>query len=156
MMSDDLVAVLLSNVPETISLNGLSAYGHQISLPRLPTYLGHDPAVVDVTLVENLLTQAKDGYLDAQGVGNSYKARINTYQSDPRFNLSESQLSQAFGEGSFLLLVFGGNRDDRISTEHTRSFLIEEKFPDNWVPSSTYVTLDQSRNVADQIRAVVV
>ncbi|CEG35154.1 Chloroperoxidase [Plasmopara halstedii] len=143
---------MLSILPDFVTLNTLSRLEHQISLSRPPTYYGHDPAAVNTTLVKSLLLRAKNGFLDAEGVGKAYKARLTEYQSDPRFSVTDSHLTQAFTEGSFLLLIFGANRDDRISVEDARSFLVDEKFPDNWKPSPTPVTLGEARAIAKDIR----
>ncbi|KAL7678975.1 hypothetical protein Plhal304r1_c088g0170561 [Plasmopara halstedii] len=60
---------MLSNLPKCISLKTLSSFEHQISLYRPSTYYGYDPAAVNTTLVESLLSRARNGILDAEAVG---------------------------------------------------------------------------------------
>ncbi|KAL7683956.1 putative chloroperoxidase [Plasmopara halstedii] len=151
-VADEVRAQLISRLPDTFALNLLSASGHDISLSRPPSYSGVDPAKVDKKLVENLVSRAKDGFLDAEAVWSTYKARITTYRSDSRFNVTEEQLNQGSREGSVLILILGGNRNDRISIEYARSFLIDEKFPNDWNSSYTPVSIAQVRTMFAQIR----
>ncbi|KAL7683966.1 putative chloroperoxidase [Plasmopara halstedii] len=150
---DEVVDLLLLGLPDKLSLNDLSSMGHPISLSRRPEYTGVDPAIVDLDLVKDLTSRAKNGFLSAESVGHTYKARREMFQKDPRFQLTPEQARQAYGQGSGAVLVFGSKMNNNtVSVSVINDFFIDEKFPAGWKRASV-IRLDESRKMTDEIQA---
>lgn len=135
------VAILVSQVPDTISLGYLGIHNnieHDTSLAHTDAYYGYDPMTANATLAEDLFNRAGDDrLLTNKIVAATRKDRGNTCNAEnPECAYGVKAQSLAFLEASVLLMALGTG--DTISVDHARSFIIDEKIPDeNTAPKST-------------------
>ncbi|OWZ05598.1 Chloroperoxidase [Phytophthora megakarya] len=138
-------AILVANVPDTINLDYLGIHNnieHDASLAHTDAYYGHDPMTVNETLAEDLFNRAgSDGLLTNKIVARTRKDRGNMCNAEnPECSYGVKAQSLAFLEASVLLMALGTG--DTISVDHARSFIINEKIPDDYKrPASTVGTV---------------
>lgn len=138
--------ILVNQVPSTFSLDYLGNHDlleHDASLAHRDFYYGSDPMLANSTLADDLFARADDdGKLGLTAIASARKDRANTCRaSNPDCTFGLKQSKTAFLEASVLLLVLGEGAS--ISVEHAQSFILEEKFPDDWEKPSLPVTVVQ-------------
>lgn len=138
--------LLVNQVPSTFSLDYLGTHDlleHDASLAHSDHYFGGDPMVANASLAEDMFARANsDGLLDVNAIANTRADRAATCQTsnpDCTFGLQESKT--AYLEASVLLLVLGDG--STISVDHARSFILDERFPDDWTKPALPVTVVQ-------------
>ncbi|GMF09856.1 unnamed protein product [Phytophthora lilii] len=101
-------------------------------------YYGNDPMTVNETLAEDLFNRAgADGLLTNKIVAATRKDRGNTCNAEnPECKYGVKAQTLPFLEASVLLMALGSG--DAISVDHARSFIIDEKIPEDYTaPEST-------------------
>lgn len=158
-LDDTSAAVLIAMVPATFSLDYLSIHNaleHDASLVHADAYFGADPATVDETLAADLFARSQDGEtLGVAEVGAARAARLASCQaSNPQCTFGSTQTTLAYTEASIFLLGFGGgNANATVSVDVAYAFVVEERIPDEYVPSPTAISLTQVRTVAAKLIA---
>ncbi|RLN57339.1 hypothetical protein BBJ29_005607 [Phytophthora kernoviae] len=140
-LGSGVVDILVANVPDTITLDYLGLHNiieHDASLAHTDAYYGHDPMIANETLAEGLFARAgDDGVLTNRIVAATRKERGKMCNAEnPECTYGVKAQTLAFLEASVLLMALGtGNT---ISVEHARSFIMNEKIPDDYTtPKST-------------------
>jgi hypothetical protein len=134
-------AILVAQVPDTINLDYLGIHNnieHDASLAHTDAYYGYDPMLANETLAEDLFDRTgDDGLLTNKIVAATRKARGKTCNAEnPDCTYGVKAQTLAFLEASVLLMALGSG--DTISVDHARSFIIDEKIPDDYTsPEST-------------------
>ncbi|KAG7387870.1 hypothetical protein PHYBOEH_008110 [Phytophthora boehmeriae] len=140
-LGSGVVDILVANVPDTITLDYLSLHNnieHDASLAHTDAYYGHDPMFANETMAEELFARAgADGLLTNKIVAATRKDRGKTCNAqNPECTYGVKAQTLAFLEASVLLMALGTG--DTISVEHARSFIMNEKIPDDYMtPKST-------------------
>ncbi|RLN06691.1 hypothetical protein BBJ28_00003027 [Nothophytophthora sp. Chile5] len=134
--------VLVSQVPDTIDMDYLGIHNkieHDASLAHTDAYYGYDPMTVNETLAEDLFARAgDDGLLTNAIVAETRKDRgVTCNAENPECTYGVQAQTLAFLEASVLLMALGTG--DTISVEHARSFIIDEKIPDDYTAPDTVV-----------------
>ncbi|POM80935.1 Chloroperoxidase [Phytophthora palmivora] len=138
-------AILVANIPDTINLDYLGIHNnieHDASLAHTDAYYGHDPMTVNSSLAltaEPL--KGSDGLFIFKIVAGSRKDRGKTCNAEnPQCSYGVKAQSLAFLEASVLLMALGTG--DTITVDHARSFIVNEKIPDDYTrPKSTVGTV---------------
>jgi len=135
-------AILVAQVPETTTLDYLSTHNnieHDASLAHADAYYGGDPMNVSTALAEDLFSRAgSDGLLTDSIVAQVRQDRGNTCNADnPECAYGVKAQTLAFLEASVLIMALGSG--DSISVDHARSFIVDEKIPDDWTKVSDVV-----------------
>ncbi|KAK1944287.1 Aromatic peroxygenase [Phytophthora citrophthora] len=140
-LGSGVAAILVSQVPDTINLDYLGIHNnieHDASLAHTDAYYGHDPMLANETLAEDLFNRAgSDGLLTNKIVAKTRKDRGKTCNAEnPDCTYGVKAQTLAFLEASVLLMALGSG--DTISIDHARSFILNEKIPDDYTrPEST-------------------
>ncbi|KAJ8564071.1 hypothetical protein ON010_g7275 [Phytophthora cinnamomi] len=137
-------ATLVAALPDPINLDYLGIHNkieHDASLAHTDAYYGHDPMTVNVTLAEEFFSRAgSDGLLTNNIVAKTRKDRGNTCNAEnPECSYGVKAQSLAFLEASVLLMALGTG--DTISVDHARSFIVNEKIPDDYTAPKSSVGL---------------
>lgn len=158
MLDDTSTQTLLDMVPSTFALDYLSAHNvleHDASLVHSDAYYGADPAEVNTSLAEDLFSRSQDGLtLGVAEVGAARAARLkDCLASNPECTYGTTQATLAYTEASIFLLGFGGNVNSSVSLDVAYAFMVEERIPDEYVPSETAISLTEVRTVAAKLIA---
>ncbi|KAI9907679.1 hypothetical protein PsorP6_002966 [Peronosclerospora sorghi] len=153
----DLASALVSQVPETISLDYLGIHQnieHDASIAHKDAYYGKDPMLADEMLAQDLFNRAgNDRLLTNNIVAATRKDRGNTCLADnPDCVYGDRAQNAAFQEAAVLLLILGTG--DTISVDHARSFVLEEKIPDDYVVPKSSVCLSDVRSRAALLKSL--
>ncbi|ETI32536.1 hypothetical protein F441_20558 [Phytophthora nicotianae CJ01A1] len=146
------VAILVSQVPDPISLDYLGIHNnieHDASLAHTDAYYGHDPMLANKTLAEDFFNRAgSDGLLTNKIVAKTRKDRGKTCNAEnPECTYGVKAQTLAFLEASVLLMALGSGNS--ISVDHARSFIMDEKIPDDYTrPKSTVGVVELSARAA--------
>lgn len=135
-------AILVAQVPETTTLDYLSTHNvveHDASLAHADAYYGYNPMNVSSELAEDLFSRAgSDGLLTDAIVAQVRQDRGNACNADnPECSYGVKAQTLAFLEASVLVMALGTG--DSISVDHARSFIIDEKIPDDYTKPSSVV-----------------
>ncbi|RLN38053.1 hypothetical protein BBJ28_00001100 [Nothophytophthora sp. Chile5] len=158
-LDSNLTQTLLNQVPSTFSLDYISRHNvieHDASLVHSDEYFGGDPMSINATLVEDLLSRSLDGKtLGVTEVGEARKDRLAMCQAfNPECVFNSTQVTLAYIEAAVFIIGFGGNVNDSVSVETARSFVSEERIPDDFVASATPISLDEARVMIAKLLAV--
>ncbi|RLN44240.1 hypothetical protein BBJ28_00024500 [Nothophytophthora sp. Chile5] len=145
-LDESATQTLLALVPSTFSLDYLGTHNlveHDASLVHTDAYFGEDPASVNETMVEDLLSRSIDGTtLGVTEVAAVRADRLAECQANnPECSFSASQLKIAYIEASIFILGFGGDVNESVSVDAARAFMSEERIPDDFVPAATAISL---------------
>ncbi|KAI8874641.1 Cloroperoxidase [Backusella circina FSU 941] len=122
---------------ETLDLDRLQVYTvleHDVSLTRQDSALApHDTGNPHPPYVERMKKLAKDGVFTMQ---NEHDARMLRWLESTRDNreLHLGFFSQFASSTECTLLLNVIGRKGKISVDHLESFLLHERFPEDWVP----------------------
>lgn len=137
----------MSGLPDSTSLDILGTHNmieHDASMVHSDVYFGGDPLNTNTTLVDDLLNRAdSSGRINVNAVAAVRRERLAAcWASNPTCTFGTSQISVAYTESCTFLLGFGAKAgDSSISVDHARSFLVDERIPDDFVKASSSVTL---------------
>ncbi|DAZ93896.1 TPA: hypothetical protein N0F65_004743 [Lagenidium giganteum] len=145
-LEDSLAERLASALPPTLTLADLGQHGfieHDASLVHDDAFFRHDPAHVNATLVQQLLSRADhSGRLTPAAVAHFRAQREDDCaRTDPEYSFGVKQQVAAYAEAAALLLVIGNYDSELLPVENARSFLVEEKLPTNYTKPREQVTL---------------
>ncbi|KAG7381225.1 hypothetical protein PHYPSEUDO_006269 [Phytophthora pseudosyringae] len=157
-LGEDATATLLALVPDTFTLDYLSTHNvieHDASLVHSDEFFGSDPAQVNLTLAEQLLERGQStGTLGVAGIGAARKARLaDSLALNPNVTFGSTQQTLAFLESSILVLGFGSKTNETVSVDTARSFLVDEKIPDDWERAASAISATEARATAAKIAA---
>lgn len=138
--------ILVNQVPSSFSLDYLGTHNlleHDASLTHRDFYYGDNPMSANATLADDFFARADaTGRLGLSAVASTRRDRADEcHANNPECKLTLKNTRTAFLEASVLLLVLGGG--DSISVEHAQSFIVDEKFPDDWTKPMIPVTVAQ-------------
>lgn len=130
-----------SRLPDVFDLDFLSRNDRDASFVRDDRFFGRDPADVNLTLARNFLNRAdSEGKITLAAVAN---ARVDFAAMceaiNPECNFDATVRQTAFRQAALLLSILG--KTDFISADHAKAFLVDEKFPSDFVKSATPVTI---------------
>lgn len=146
-IASDLADSLVSGLPDSTSLDILGTHNmieHDASMVHADVFFGADPMNTDTILVDDLIGRAdSSGRISVSAVSAVRKERLATcWTNNPTCTFGTSQMSIAYTESCTFLLGFGAKySDSSISVEHARSFLVDERIPDDFVKAESAVTL---------------
>lgn len=155
-MADTLTKSLMANFT-LADLGKHNMVEHDASLVHNDAFFGSDPAFINQTLVDDLLDRAKGSppVITKKIAAQFRKAReSDCSENDPEFTFGFSQAATAYGEAALLLLGMGDYDSVSISVDNARSFLQNEKIPDDFRRSPTPITTTIALYVAAEIKAL--
>lgn len=154
-----LAQTLANTLPPHFTLADLGQHNfieHDASLVHDDAFFGTDPSLVNHTLANELFTRAggKDDELITKRVLAHFRADRETEckRTDPHFDFGLKREAAAYVEAAAFLLVLGDYDSETISVAHARSFLVDEKFPDDFTKSETAVTTSTALYLAARLR----
>ncbi|POM75109.1 Chloroperoxidase [Phytophthora palmivora] len=143
-------------LPQQLTLADLSIHGfieHDASLVHNDAVFKTDPAQMNATLAANLFAKSKDNKLDKHvmaAVRRQREAQCKAENSE--YALSVKSQATAYGEAALLLLAMGDYETETISVEHAKSFLVDEKIPDDFQRSDKAINTATALYLAAQIK----
>lgn len=148
-----------STLPPHFTLADLGQHNfieHDASLVHDDAFFGNDPSHVNRTLANDLFTRAggKDDKLITKRVLAHFRSarEAECAKTDPKYDFGLKRQGAAYTEAAALLLVLGDYKSETISVAHARSFLVDEKFPDDFKKSNTAVTTSAALYLAARIK----
>ncbi|KAI9983757.1 hypothetical protein PInf_007828 [Phytophthora infestans] len=157
-VDEGLAERLTRPLPSELTLADLSVHGfieHDASLVHDDTYLKRDPAQINGTLAEKLLAKSKDGKLDKHSMATVRKEReAQCKQENPEYAFPLKAQATAYGESALLLIGMGDYESKSISMDHAKSFLVDEKIPDNFQRSDKPISTAAALYLAAQIKLI--
>ncbi|TMW67457.1 hypothetical protein Poli38472_011077 [Pythium oligandrum] len=159
-LDESLAETLSSKLPPTLTLADLSEHNfieHDASMVHDDVFFGHDPSQVNSTLVDTLLARAdpKAQRITKKVIAHFRRDRENECaKTDPKYDFGLKRQAAAYAEAAAFLLAMGDYHEESISVDHARSFLLDEKIPDNWERSPVPITTSKALYVAAQIKAM--
>ncbi|KAJ3300948.1 hypothetical protein HDU93_007001, partial [Gonapodya sp. JEL0774] len=110
---------------------------HDTSLSREDVITGANQNKPDPKVVEQLLALSKEGVISVDEVAQFRKLRMdktveNYKLAGKELSFSSQDFGASYGEAGFLLKIFGN--DGKISATHAKSFLLDERIPDDFSP----------------------
>ena len=157
---DEQVAnTLLKNVPaDVFNLDALSKHNfieHDASLVHDDEAFGTDPSIVNMKLVDQLLARAKNGQIGIKQVAAHRKAReAESKATNSAYTLDLKHKFIAYSEAAIFLLGLGDRNTKKISVDHARSFLVNEKIPADYTKASKPIGVVDTIAVVSEIKAV--
>ncbi|KAG7395416.1 hypothetical protein PHYBOEH_003775 [Phytophthora boehmeriae] len=155
-LDDGLAQRLTDPLPSHLTLADLSVHGfieHDASLAHDDTVYRRDPSLVNNTLADALFARSQDGKLNKHTMAAERRARESQCKKEnPKYELPLKGQAAAYGESSLLLLAMGDYNSQTISVEHAKSFLVDERIPDDFRPSETPITTATAFYLAAQIK----
>ncbi|KAK1940074.1 putative sterigmatocystin biosynthesis peroxidase stcC [Phytophthora citrophthora] len=155
-IDETLAERLTRPLPSQLTLADLSVHGfieHDASLVHDDTYLKKDPAEINITLADNLFAKSKDGKLDKHVLATGRRQRESQCKKEnPEYALPVKAQAAAYGESALLLLAMGDYESETISEEHAKSFLVDEKIPDDFHRSDKPISTATAFYLAAQIK----
>ncbi|RLN44241.1 hypothetical protein BBJ28_00024501 [Nothophytophthora sp. Chile5] len=154
-LDEELTQVLLDLVPSPFPLDYLSIHNtleHDASLVHTDAYFGYDPASINATLVEDLMSRSIDGLtLGVAEIGAARADRLAECEANNPECAFGNHSTMAYTESAFFLLGFGGNGNESVSVEIARSFMSKERIPDCFVASTSPITLAEVQTVVGEL-----
>lgn len=157
-MDTSVAALLVSQIPSfPFNLDILSTHNtleHDASLVHTDAYFGRPPNEMNLTLVADFLQRADaNGFIGLEAVGKTRKDRLAAcMQDNPECSFTATQSRTAFAEGGAFIGLMGAKRsNDSVSVAHATSFLVAEKFPSDFAPAATVVTLAELQSIIVRI-----
>ncbi|TYZ57773.1 hypothetical protein PybrP1_003231 [[Pythium] brassicae (nom. inval.)] len=154
-----LAQTLANTLPPHFTLADLGQHNfieHDASLVHDDAFFGGDPSLVNRTLANELFARAggKDDALVTKRVLAHFRTARETEcaRTDPQFDFGVKRQAAAYAEAAAFLLALGDYDSETISVAHARSFLVDEKFPDDFKKSETAVTTSAALYLAARIR----
>ncbi|TMW64678.1 hypothetical protein Poli38472_011558 [Pythium oligandrum] len=135
---------LASRVPASLSLSDLGKHNfieHDVSLVHSDSVYGDDPAALNQTLYDDLMSRAEDGYLTLDSIAAARGSRIDACKArGDTCEFGTKQRILGVLENAILLRCLGGFNEERISVEYAQSFFVDERIPDDFHKSETVVS----------------
>lgn len=158
-MDAGIAQTLANALPPSLTLADLSVHGfieHDASLVHDDEYFGHDPSQVNGTLVDELLQRAdKDGIISAKALAHyRHDREAECKKTDPKYDFSLKPTATAYGEASLLVLGMGDYASESISVAHAKSFLKDERIPEDFERSKVAITTTKAAFVAAKIKVM--
>lgn len=143
-------------LPSRLTLADLSVHGfieHDASLVHDDAYFKRDPAQINITLAGELLAKSEDGRLTKHSLATERRERETQCKTEnPEYALPWKGQSAAYGECALLLIAMGHYESETISVEHVKSFMVEERIPDNFRRSDEPISTATALYLAAQIK----
>lgn len=158
-IDDGIAQTLVNALPETITLADLGVHNfieHDASLVHDDLFFGQDPALVNSSLVNELLARAtKDGFLTKRVIAHwRHDREAQCAKTNPQYDFGLKRQAGAYGEAALLVLAMGNYGREAISVAHAKSFLLEERIPDDFESSKVAITGTHIVYVAAKIKAM--
>ncbi|POM77083.1 Chloroperoxidase [Phytophthora palmivora] len=158
-----LAEFLVSTLPAQFSLADLGVHNfveHDASLVHDDSWNGGDPSSVNITLATNLLSRSnKNQHLTKKALA-AYRREREAFSAANTPDFEETFTAQraltSYSEAAVMLLVMGDYSTTSISVDHARTFLVEERIPDDYKQPPTPVTLIQTLWLTLQLKVIAV
>jgi hypothetical protein len=152
-----LADMLTSSLPPAFTLADLGEHNfieHDASLVHNDAFFKTDPSEVNATLAEDLFSRAgKDQVITKRQLAHFRADREKECKkSNPEYSFGVKRQAGAYAEAAAFLLGMGDYESETISIAHARSFLVDEKFPDDFKKSDTAITTSTALYLAAQIK----
>ncbi|KAG7382686.1 hypothetical protein PHYPSEUDO_004656 [Phytophthora pseudosyringae] len=155
-VDEALAGRLTRPLPSQLTLADLSVHGfieHDASLVHDDAYWKRDPAQINATLADALFAKSQDGQLNKHVMAAERRQRETQCKTEnPEYALPVQGQAAAYGESALLLLAMGDYETETISVEHAKSFLVDEKIPDDFRRSDTPISTATAFYLAAQIK----
>uniref|UniRef100_K3WVQ7 Heme haloperoxidase family profile domain-containing protein n=1 Tax=Globisporangium ultimum (strain ATCC 200006 / CBS 805.95 / DAOM BR144) TaxID=431595 RepID=K3WVQ7_GLOUD len=153
-LDPSLAKTLVAPLPHEFTLADLGKHNfleHDASLVHDDAFFQSDPTEINVSLADELFSRA----VADSGGGETDTTRVITprvlaqyradreqdcKQRDPEYTFDRKRQLTAYAESSALLLGMGDYTTETISVAHAHSFLVDEKFPDDFIRSTKTIT----------------
>ncbi|GMF31495.1 unnamed protein product [Phytophthora lilii] len=147
-----------NQVPTTFSLDIISRHNvleHDASLVHNDAYFGGDPININETLVEDLLGRSIDGKtLGVTEVGETRRDRLAECRANnPECVFGANQTTFSYLEAAVFIVGCGGNVNESVTVEAARSFVWDERIPDNYAASAEPISLSFMQSVMVKLLA---
>ncbi|GMF33042.1 unnamed protein product [Phytophthora lilii] len=143
-------------LPPQFTLADLSVHGfieHDASLVHDDTYFKRDPSQINATLADLLFSKSKDGKLTKRVMAAERRQRKAQCKKDnPEYALPVKGQAAAYGESALLLLAMGDYDSETISVGHAKSFLVDERIPDDFQKSPKPISTATALYLAAEIK----
>lgn len=114
---------------------------HDASLVHADSFFNEQPFKVNETLVTELV-DVQQHVVTPRALAQFRRSReLDSLQRNPEYSMSALASFVANGEAAFLLLGLGDRATSTITVEHARSFLLDERIPDDFRRPDTPVTV---------------
>ncbi|OWZ08136.1 Chloroperoxidase [Phytophthora megakarya] len=158
-LDTSLAEFLVSTLPVQFSLADLGVHNyveHDASLVHDDSWTGGDPSSVNTTLATSLLSRAnKDQHLTKMTLA-AYRREREAFSAANTPDFEETFTAQreltSYSEAAVLLLVMGEYSTTSVSADHARTFLVEERIPDDYRKPPVPITLFQTLWVMLQMK----
>lgn len=132
-----------------------NAIEHDASLVHDDASAGTDPATVNQEFAEQLFKLAKSNQILGVPELATFRKAREAYcaEKNPEYVLNGKKKFLAYGEASLLLNVLG--RDESISLRHARSFLVDERIPEDYERPSKGMGLPDLEPTSKKIQDLV-
>ncbi|KUF88762.1 Aromatic peroxygenase [Phytophthora nicotianae] len=155
-VDEGLAERLTRPLPPQLTLADLSVHGfieHDASLVHDDTYVKRDPAQVNTTLADNVFAKSVDGKLNKHTMAKVRKEReTQCKKENPEYALPVKAQATAYGESALLLIAMGDYESKTISVNHAKSFMVDEKIPDDFQRSDKPISTAAAFYLAAQIK----
>ncbi|EGZ09490.1 chloroperoxidase [Phytophthora sojae] len=160
-LDQSLAEFLVSTLADKFSLADLGEHNvveHDASLVHDDACIGTDPSSVNMTLASSLLARGnKDQCITRMTLAAYRREReaesaANTPDFEETFTAQRALTS--YSESAVMLLVMGDEATTSISVDHARSFLIQERIPDDYEKPKVPVTLFRSLWITLQLKVL--
>ncbi|TDH68675.1 hypothetical protein CCR75_000914 [Bremia lactucae] len=147
---------LTKALPPQLTLADLSVHGlteHDASLVHDDAWCHHDPAQINSTLVDFLISTSKNGELSKRSLAMARREReTQCKKENPTYTLPLKTQAVAYGEAALLLIAMGNYESETITVETMKSFLLQEKIPNTFKKSNKPLTTAKVVFLSAQIR----
>ncbi|KAE9038646.1 hypothetical protein PR003_g5583 [Phytophthora rubi] len=160
-LDKSLAEFLVSTLAVKFSLADLGEHNvveHDASLVHDDSCKGTDPSSVNTTLASSMLTRGNEGQhitrmtLAAYRYEREADSAANTPDFEETFTAQRALTS--YSESAIMLLVMGDDATMSISVDHARSFLVDERIPDDYEKPKVPVTLFRSLWITLQLKVL--
>lgn len=157
MLADDTTAVLVGALPSVFNLDHISIHNaleHDASLIHADAYYGEDPASVNQELADDFFARSLDNKtLGITEIGATRYDRLAACKTNnPNCTFGSMQVTLSYLEASIILLGFGGaNENMTVDIDLAKTFMLEERISEDFIPAAEPITLAQARSVSAQL-----
>lgn len=157
-LDQSLAEFLVSTLAVKFSLADLGEHNvveHDASLVHDDSCKGTDPSSVNITLASSMLARGNEVTrvtLAAYRYEREADSAANTPDFEETFTAQRALTS--YSESAIMLLVMGDDATMSISVDHARSFLVDERIPDDYEKPKVPVTLFRSLWITLQLKVL--
>lgn len=154
-LTDSAADGLVRDLPDKCNLNFLATHDlieHDASLASDDGVSGKDPHIVNRDMVEDICRRAQNGFITLNDIIDTLKARLDSCNKRwwPKCDYGDKQKQIGVTEISTLMNCLG--RDERIPVAHFRSFFLENRVPEDWIPPQSKVDDNRLKGTQKKVR----